>query len=195
MECGARREKQREIEGKLFLTGNFRGWNVSENFILEKNLQSGPLDFGYATKAEECVWCPENFRVRVEVYAGLRTAGAFGLADTSHYAAPVVSWELSSGVTLRVSPGFGLTAASAPFLLRFGVAYEKSQFGYGYCHARALYCSGRRERRFRILTPETKALFWVLRNGSRAAGMPSFSQLPDRRLWQIVEYLQSGAPR
>ena len=38
-------------------------------------------------------------------------------------------------------------------------------------------------------------LFWILRNGSRATGMPSFSQLPDERLWQIVTYLQSAAAR
>ncbi len=83
----ARGEKQREIEGKLILSGNLRGWNVSENVILEKNLQSGPLEFGYAAgasrslgleaKAEECVWCPENFRVGVEV------CGAGGFLGTA----------------------------------------------------------------------------------------------------------------
>ncbi len=135
----ARGVKQRELEGKLILSSNFKGWNVSENFILEKNVESGPLEFGYAAgasrplglqaKAERCAWCAENFRLGVEVYGGLGTYGAFGLADTSHYAAPVVSWELPSGMTLKVSPGFGLTAASAPFLLRFGVSYEINQFG------------------------------------------------------------------
>ncbi len=47
----------------------------------------------------------------------------------------------------------------------------------------------------RVKRAEPGALLWVLRNGSRTAGMPSFSQLPDERLWQIVEYLQSGAAR
>ena len=135
----ARGVKQREMEGKLLLSGNFKGWNVSENFILEKNLAGEPLEFGYAAgvsravrlaaRPEECVWCAENFRVGLEFYGGLGTWKAFGLADTAHYAAPVISWELPSGVTLKVSPGFGLTGTSAPFLLRFGVSYEINQFG------------------------------------------------------------------
>lgn len=135
----ARGVKQREIEGKLILSSNFKGWNVSENFIVEKNVAHEPFEFGYAAGAsrplglearpEECAWCAENFRVGVEFYGGLGTIGTFGLADTSHYAAPTISWELPSGVTLKLSPGFGLTAASAPFLLRFGVSYEINQFG------------------------------------------------------------------
>ena len=34
-------------------------------------------------------------------------------------------------------------------------------------------------------------LFWYLRNGNLNAGMPSWSRLPDQRLWQIVTYLKS----
>ncbi len=33
------------------------------------------------------------------------------------------------------------------------------------------------------------ALFWVLKNGSLAQGMPSWSKLPDQQRWQIVTYL------
>jgi len=35
-------------------------------------------------------------------------------------------------------------------------------------------------------------LFWVLRNGSLAHGMPSFAHLPDQQRWQLISYLQSG---
>ncbi len=35
------------------------------------------------------------------------------------------------------------------------------------------------------------AIFWVLRNGSLRAGMPSFSHLPEAQRWQIVTYLKS----
>jgi mono/diheme cytochrome c family protein len=39
-------------------------------------------------------------------------------------------------------------------------------------------------------------LFWVLTNGNRRAGMPSWSRLPDARRWQIVAFLKSlGAPQ
>jgi mono/diheme cytochrome c family protein len=35
------------------------------------------------------------------------------------------------------------------------------------------------------------AIFWLLRNGSLRRGMPSFSQLPEKRRWQIVTYLKT----
>ena len=35
------------------------------------------------------------------------------------------------------------------------------------------------------------SLFWALRNGRVRKGMPSWSQLPDQRLWQIVTYLKT----
>ncbi|HEX5482442.1 MAG TPA: c-type cytochrome [Terriglobia bacterium] len=35
------------------------------------------------------------------------------------------------------------------------------------------------------------SLFWVLRNGRIRRGMPSWSQLPDQQLWQMVTYLKT----
>ena len=37
-------------------------------------------------------------------------------------------------------------------------------------------------------------LFWLLTNGDLRAGMPSWSNLPDARRWQIVAFLQSSDP-
>ncbi len=34
-------------------------------------------------------------------------------------------------------------------------------------------------------------LLWFLRNGNLKEGMPSWSRLPDERLWQIVSYLKT----
>jgi len=34
-------------------------------------------------------------------------------------------------------------------------------------------------------------LFWALRNGRVRKGMPSWSQLPDQQLWQIVTYVKT----
>jgi cytochrome c oxidase cbb3-type subunit 2 len=34
-------------------------------------------------------------------------------------------------------------------------------------------------------------LFWFLRNGNLREGMPSWSRLPDQRLWQIITYLKT----
>ena len=134
----ARQEKERELEGKLLLGSNWRGWNFSENFIVEKNVAHEPWEFGYAVGvyrplalaavAYNCNLCRENFRVGVEAYGGLGDTHEFNLRDTSHYIAPTVDWSLSNGLAFKVSPGFGLTSTRMPFLLRFGVSYEISQF-------------------------------------------------------------------
>lgn len=132
-----RLEKEREIESKLILSSQVRNWNFSENFIVEKNLRHEPWEFGYAVgisrplglaaRPEECRFCPENFQAGVEFYGGLGTHESFGLRDTSHYVAPVISWQVTDGTTLRFSPGFGLTGDSAKFLLRVGMSYEIPQ--------------------------------------------------------------------
>jgi len=135
----SRQEKEREIEAKLILGSYVKGWTIAENFIAEKNLAHAPFEFGYAAAAtrplalaarpDECTFCPENFQAGVEIYGGLGTHKSFGLTDTAHYIAPLLAWSLPSGVTLKVSPGFGLTGASLPFLLRVGVSYEIPQIG------------------------------------------------------------------
>lgn len=133
----ARRERKRELEVKLLLGSYWRGWNVSENFIAEKNLAHAPFEFGYAVgvsrplasmaRTESCRWCPENVEAGFELYGGLGTHDDFGFRGTTHYAAPTVGWRVSDGVNVRISPGFGLTDTSARFLLRFGVSYEVNQ--------------------------------------------------------------------
>ncbi len=134
-----RREHKHEIETKLILSSDFRGWNLSENFIAEKNLSNVPWEFGYAlgvsrplqlaASAKDCSFCRENFRAGVEIYGGLGTVHDFMLRDTSRYIAPLLSWELPNGTTIRFSPGFGLTRESHRVVLRFGVAYEIGGFG------------------------------------------------------------------
>jgi hypothetical protein len=130
-------EKKRELETKLILSSNLKGWNVSENFIAEKNLGGAPWEFGYAfglsrplalaASPKPCRLCRENFLAGLEMYGGLGTRYDFGLHGTSHYVAPTLAWQLADGTTVRVSPSFGVTANSNPFLLRFGVSYEVSQ--------------------------------------------------------------------
>jgi len=134
-----RREKKREIEAKLILSSYFKGWTIAENFIAEKNVRHEPYEFGYAVgvsrplalaaRPERCNFCPENFQVGLEIYGGLGTHADFGVRETSQYVAPTAAWSLANGTTLTVSPCFGVTHASAGFLLRFGVSYEIAQFG------------------------------------------------------------------
>lgn len=134
-----RMEKQREMEAKLILGSHVRGWTIAENFIAEKNLAHAPFEFGYAIGAsrplaleaspDRCNFCAENLQAGVEIYGGLGTHDDFGLRGTSHYVAPTFAWTLANGVMFTVSPGFGVSNPSLPFLLRFGASYEFGQFG------------------------------------------------------------------
>jgi hypothetical protein len=63
------------------------------------------------------------------MYGGLGSTLGFGVHDTAHYIAPVLSWMVSDNSTLRFSPGFGLTHQSNFVLLRFGYTYEVQNFG------------------------------------------------------------------
>jgi hypothetical protein len=128
-----------EIETKLILSSDCKGWNFSENFISEKNLGHEPWEFGYAlgmsrplrlaATPRPCNFCRENFILGAEAYGGLGTTDLLTLSGTSHYIAPIVAWQMPSGVTLSVSPGFGLTDVSHRFLLRWGMSYEIGAFG------------------------------------------------------------------
>ena len=129
-----RHEHEHELEAKLILSSNVKGWNLAHNWIAEKILAHGAWEFGYAVAAtrpftlsatsRDCSLCAENFSGGVEVYGGLGDTDSFGFKDTSHYVAPFVAWNLPGGTTLRLSPTFGLNGNSHRFLLRFGIAHE-----------------------------------------------------------------------
>jgi hypothetical protein len=136
----ARQEVDHEIEFKLLLSKSFKGWNVAVNPLFTKNVSpSEPWEFGYAVGAahplalkaspKECAFCRENFIVGAEMYGGLGDAVDPGLYETSHYLAPAVAWNLPSGWTARISPGFGLNDNSHRLLLRWGLSYEFNNFG------------------------------------------------------------------
>src|SRR6185437_10483163 len=134
-----RDEHNHELELKLLLSKTFKGWNVAVNPLATKNLSDEPWEFGYAVGAsrplalkaspDKCTLCRENFIAGVEMYGGLGDTQSFGMHETSHYLAPVVAWNLPSGWTLRLSPGFGLNDNSHRLLLRWGVSREFSGFG------------------------------------------------------------------
>ncbi|HEY1424710.1 MAG TPA: hypothetical protein VGF20_14750 [Candidatus Acidoferrum sp.] len=134
----ARRNINNEVELKLILSSNVKGWNFSENTLAAKNLSNEPWEFGYAlaasrplalkASATRCNFCRQNFIVGAEMYGGLGHRYSFGLRHTSHYLAAVGGWNLPSGWTLRLSPGFGLNDNSHEFLLRWGVSREITGF-------------------------------------------------------------------
>jgi hypothetical protein len=136
----AQRTLDHELEFKLLLSKNFRGWNVAVNPLATKNLlPSNPWEFGYAigtsrplalsASPNQCNVCRENFIAGLELYGGLGDTKSFGLHETSHYLAPAIAWNLPSGWTLRLSPGFGLNTNSHGLLLRWGLSREFGSFG------------------------------------------------------------------
>jgi len=135
-----RQEHDHELEFKLLLSKTFKGWNVALNPLATKNLSpSNPWEFGYALGASRplalkasprhCNFCPENFIVGAELYGGLGETESYGLHDTSQYLAPVAAWNLPSGWTFRLSPGFGLNDNSHRLLIRWGASREFSGLG------------------------------------------------------------------
>src|SRR5215469_2807365 len=135
----ARQEPQHEGELKLILSSNLKSWNISENFIAEKNLGHAPWEFGYAVGASrplrnlssghECTFCLDKFAAGVEAYGGLGDTWDLSLRDTSHYIAPLLGWQLPRGMRLSFSPGFGLTSTSLDRVYRAGLAVELPQIG------------------------------------------------------------------
>jgi len=131
-------DTERSLETKLILSSRARGWDVSENFIAEKDLnESNPWEFGYAlgvsrplvfaARGKPCVFCAENFSAGAELYGGLGTVGGFGLKATSHYLGPTVQFNIPHGPSISFSPNFGLNDNSVGALYRIGVSYEFQQ--------------------------------------------------------------------
>lgn len=135
----SRQEHEHEGELKLILSSNLKSWNISENFIAEKNLGHDPWEFGYAVGAarplrtlasgRECIFCADKFVAGVEAYGGLGDTWDLSLHDTSHYIAPLLGWQLPRGMRLSFSPGFGLTGSSLGRVYRAGLAVEVPQIG------------------------------------------------------------------
>jgi hypothetical protein len=137
-----RPQVEHSLEEKLILSSNFRGWNISENFISEKDIhESDPWEFGYAlgvsralafkASSRNCLLCRENWASGLELYGGLGDSGSFGWRATSQYLAPIVSYSVPKGPTITFSPNFGLNDNSLPVLFRFKVSYEVQQLFHG----------------------------------------------------------------
>jgi hypothetical protein len=128
---------EKSLESKLILSSNFKGWNLSENMIAEKNLSNEPWEFGYAlgvarpmtltASARRCNLCAQNFDLGAELYGGLGDRYSFGLKQTSQYAGPTIGWRPLKGPSYSFSPQFGLNDNSVAVLWRFKVSYEVQQ--------------------------------------------------------------------
>jgi hypothetical protein len=134
-----RKDTERSVEGKLILSSNVKGWNISENMIAEKSVNSNEsLEFGYAIGASrpfrlkagtrQCTFCLQNLAGGAEIFGGLGTRYNFGFDQTEQYLGPTLALNTPRGLTYKFSPEFGLNDNSAGVLWRFGVSYEIPQF-------------------------------------------------------------------
>jgi hypothetical protein len=132
--------RNHELEAKLILSGSVHDWNMAGNFITERNLSRGEgFEFGYAfgvarpmatlASGNRCRLCRENFLAGIEFYGGLGSTQDGFSVDTAHYAAPVVSFQVSENGALRFSPAIALSHEGSPVLFRFGYSYEIRGFG------------------------------------------------------------------
>jgi hypothetical protein len=133
-----RSKTERSLETKLILSSHSHNWDISENFIAEKDLnESDPWEFGYSVgvsrplaltaRGKACVFCRENFSAGAELYGGLGTLDGFGLKATSHYFGPTIEFNVPHGPSISFSPDFGLNDNSLGVLYRFNVSYELQQ--------------------------------------------------------------------
>lgn len=130
----ARRAHRHEGELKLILSSNLKSWNISENFIAEKNLGDAPWEFGYSAGAtrqissdssgKSCTFCWERISAGAEIYGGLGNTATLSLGHTSHYLSPLLGWQLGRGVMISFAPGFGLTRVAMDRVYRVGFAWE-----------------------------------------------------------------------
>ncbi len=137
LNADTRAEKKRELELKLILSSNAKGWNFSENFIGEKNVKHAPWEFGYSLATSRplrlaggtstSAFASQNFAAGVEMYGGLGDTDSLTMGQTSHYLGPTINWVIPNGPTISASPNFGLTDHSLPRIYRLGVGYEVGQ--------------------------------------------------------------------
>ena len=87
----ARQEHKHEGELKLILSSNLKSWNISENFIAEKNLGHQPWEFGYA-------W---ELRIHCAV-PRLDTNARFAPIKSCWARKPMAAWEIPGALPCAI---------------------------------------------------------------------------------------------
>ena len=133
-----RKIHEHEVEMKLIVSRDHKGWNFAGNVMAAKDLAGEPWEFGYslgtsrplstAEKDRHCVFCRRSISAGVEFYGGLGDARSFGLQNTPQYLGPEMSWKLSERLAIKAGPHFGLTRSSQHVLVHFGVVYDIPDF-------------------------------------------------------------------
>ena len=108
----ARQDHEQELEFKLILSKNFKGWNIAQNTIAPRICPTQPWEFGYAIGAsrplalkassKRCSFCAENFVAGVEMYGGLGDRYSFGLQR--YFPIPGAGGRLEPALQLDLAP-------------------------------------------------------------------------------------------
>jgi hypothetical protein len=135
---------QHELELRLILGSNWRNWNISENFISEKDFGHAPWEFGYAVAVsrpfrsgsaeKKCIWCVDKLTGGLEAYGGLGDSWQLTMRDTSHYLAPLIGWQLPRDTRLNFSVGIGNGSPSLDIFYRVGLSVDFDNFGARFLH-------------------------------------------------------------
>ena len=129
---------EHEVEMKLIVSRDYKGWNFAWNFMTAKSLAAGPWKWGYSLGTNRplsaadgnghCVFCRRSMSAGLEFYGGLGDSSSFGPQRTPQYLGPEMSWKLSERAAVKAGPHFGLTPASQHVLMHFAVVYEIPHF-------------------------------------------------------------------
>jgi hypothetical protein len=133
-----RKLHEHEVETKLIISRDHKGWNFAGNIMVAKPLSEEPWEFGYSLgasrplsatdKDEHCVFCRRSITAGLEFYGGLGDSLSVGLQNTPQYLGPEIAWKLSERLAVKAGPHFGLTPSSQHVLVHFGVVYEIPDF-------------------------------------------------------------------
>jgi mono/diheme cytochrome c family protein len=136
------------------------------------------------------------------LFGGYFLGGFYSVAASASDAGPVV-WALTRVRTASIArhaggqPPFALDDAT---VLRDG-ARHFAAYGCVHCHGApgaqwSKFAEGLNPEAADLSevakTRDASAIFWVLKNGIRMTGMPSFGKagIPDNELWQIVAFVK-----
>jgi len=129
---------------------------------------------------------------RFILFAGLvllfLSAVELAASDGSSNTSPDASWlrKVPDADRARVNP-----FASSPEAIAAG----KILFRQNFAHCHGADAEGKHDRPSlrseRVTQASDGDLAWLLRNGSLAKGMPTWSTIPEQERWQIIAFLRS----
>lgn len=126
---------------------------------------------------------------RTRPAAAVAAAALLALSSTTlHAADPVSNWRTHVPDKARTATDpLPLTDDNA------AAGHELYHRDCSGCHGPTAAGRGRKPslRTESVRSATDGELFWLLRNGSLAHGMPSWSRLPEPQRWQLIQYLRT----